>query len=64
MDVKREERLHGETGNFICEVSVEAKAYDLIHGRGDLLSPPSQELLDEIDRQIRSTHEPKNTSRI
>lgn len=52
MDVRREELRHGETGNFIPEVSVEAKASDLINGRGDLTLPASQELLDEIDRQV------------
>lgn len=50
--MEREKLHHGETGNFIPEVSIEAKAADLINGRGDLTAVPSQELLDEIDRQV------------
>lgn len=51
--MKREANHHGETGNFIPEVSVEAKATDLINGRGDLAQVPSNEVLDEIDRQLK-----------
>lgn len=50
--VRREKVRHGETGDFICEVSVEAKAADLINGRGSLTDIPSKEVLGEIDRQL------------